>query len=130
MPVSIQQSVSIRLSDLPEVLPGQELVDVAAESLVASSQIITVTCDNPDCNRGLAGSVKVIQWDQQAAATNPGEIPNDAYRIITVEMFNQQRMAFCGRVCATEGLQMMAPLKSPRELSPNVVQFPEKDSQL
>jgi hypothetical protein len=125
MPVSIKQSVSVRLSDLPEVVPGQESVVLSADALEAAGQVITVTCDNPECKRGIAGSVKVIQWDQQAAATNHDEVPNDAYRIITVELFNRQRMAFCGVACSIDGLRALPPLKSPSE---TVVQFPEKKS--
>lgn len=123
MPVSIKQYVTLDLREIGPVVPGQESVEVPTDALTAGTHTITVTCDNPNCKRGLAGSAKAISWDQSKAGADPNELPNDAFRVITIELFNQQKMVFCGKACAVEGVQSLVPLNSPREH--NTIQFPE-----
>ena len=67
--------------------------------------LITVICDNEACRQS-------IFWVEN----KPEEIPDNVFRILILQYFNQQKLVFCSRHCLLNFLNnKFVPLKSPRE---------------
>ena len=67
--------------------------------------LITVICDNEACRQS-------IFWVEN----KPEEIPDNVFRILILQYFNQQKLVFCSRHCLLKFLNdKFVPLKSPRE---------------
>ena len=68
-----------------------------------------VTCDNPDC-------IVHLEWTEDAVKESPDGLPNAAWRIVMVILFDQSKHVFCSKQCASIWLHKHAPvLQSPAE---------------
>ena len=83
-------------------------------------QVVTVkiTCDGPPCQRGTAGP-RTIEWTEARGV--PVKPPNDAWRIIVVDLFDGSKHLFCGVECAITWLRKHRPLQSPSESADDAV---------
>jgi len=82
------------------------------------AQLIEVTCEGPRCKRGANETPKKISWDTERSKTDPLAVPDDAWRLRTVILFNDERHVFCCVRCSHDwDLANPEPLKSPRELA-------------
>ena len=67
--------------------------------------LVTVICDNKECKQS-------IFWVEN----KPEEVPDNVFRILILQYFNQQKLIFCSRHCLLKFLNdEFVPLKSPRE---------------
>ena len=83
-------------------------------------QVVTVkiTCDGPPCQRGTAGP-RTIEWTEARGV--PVKPPNDAWRIIVVDLFDGSKHLFCGVDCSIAWLRRHQPLQSPSEIADEAV---------
>lgn len=117
MPVEIKQSLVVRDA------AGVEQT-MAQAQIVSASNTVTVTCDGPDCNKDHGGPT-TYQWNEQQAQQNADAIPDEAFRLLTLEDFTGRKLVFCKKKCVLRYLdQVYTPVRSPREQATNVVAFP------
>ena len=67
-------------------------------------------CDGPDC-------IVHVEIDMQALQENPASLPDAAYRMVIITLFDQKQYSFCSDYCAAMWLRKHVPLKSPSELA-------------
>lgn len=69
--------------------------------------LVTVICDNNECKQS-------VFWSEG----KPEDIPDTAFRILILQLFNQQKFVFCSRHCLLTFMNNdFAPVKSPREIA-------------
>jgi hypothetical protein len=92
---------------------GRE-VYIPQESQITQTTDVYVTCDNPKCGDG---SPLHIFWNQERVAEDDEHLPDQAFRIVTLEFFDGEKKTFCSDKCAISFLQSHIPLRSPREIN-------------
>jgi hypothetical protein len=125
MPVSV--SVSYELDSARVHFPDNGPVTVPADSITASITHVSFQCDNPLCKKNFGGVPRSFSWQEEKVQADADALPDDAFRILNVQLFDGRKFAFCCRQCVGTALDMLGPLKSPREQMSNVIAMPTKD---
>lgn len=101
---------------------------IAADGILSQVTDVTFTCDNPTCAKSFGGKPRSFGWQAEKVQDDAEALPDDAFRIVNLELFNGKKYAFCGHECVVRALSYLDPLESPREKSSNVVIMSPKDS--
>lgn len=121
MPVQVRVSYQL---DESKVSGGL----IPTDGILAQVTDVTFTCDNPTCAKNFGGKQRSFFWQAEKVSDDAAELPDDAYRIVNLELFNGKKYAFCGHECVVRALGYLEPLESPREKTSNVVAMPPKDA--
>lgn len=68
---------------------------------------IKVSCDGPNCG---------IHYSWDPNNTKPEELPDGAFRLITIALFNGLKKVFCSKACLMSWFRDYVPLKSIRQI--------------
>lgn len=77
---------------------------------VEQRNTVTFKCDNPGCST-------TIMWVQQEVQQKPEALPDAAWRVVNVSLFDGSVRGFCSKYCVLEYFRTYVPLKSPREIA-------------
>lgn len=101
---------------------------IPTDGILAQVTDVTFTCDNPTCAKNFGGKRRSFSWQAEQVQEDAEALPDDAFRIVNLELFDGKKYAFCGHECVVRALKFLDPLESPREKSSNVVAMPPKDN--
>lgn len=95
---------------------GHEIVLDEKDEVKTETQVV-VTCDGPSCSFGEHGQPSTYTWSEEDAKDNPEAIPDDAYRLLVLQLFSGKKFLFCSRACLRDFMRTYIALRSPRELT-------------
>lgn len=78
-----------------------------------TSSLATIKCDGPKCQGDEAPCGKYVSFDQ----VKPDEVPDKAYRVVTLMEFPGRKFSFLTIQCLREFLRDYTPLESPAEVA-------------
>src|SRR5277367_5782265 len=87
--------------------------------LVEHKKRVDIACDNPTCTRGLKRGPMIVSYDPAPEAA--GETPREAYAVLILVDFLQNRFVFCSKTCLKEFLSTFVSPKAPG----NLIHFPD-----
>lgn len=91
------------------------ILDETAEVKVETE--VKVICDGPQCSFGNDGKPSTYTWNEEDVKDNPEAVPDDAYRLLTLTLFNGKRFVFCSRQCLRDYMRNYKALRSAREMT-------------